>query len=525
MVTTKRDTRGFERAAEQAAMALKRAKRVLVVGHIDADGITASSIASAALHREGVEHTVRFVKKLDEAEIARINAYEADLVWLVDLGSGSFSRLDPSKVVVTDHHRPDPSASRIKVDLFSFAAHHVNPHLYGMDGSAEISGAGTAYAVAKAMDPRNRDLAPLAIIGAVGDFQDNSESRLIGYNRTILEDAVSTGLLRAEIDLRLFGRETRPLHALIQFSTDPALLPVLRSTQAAFRRADCADDEDNMLCMEFLRSMEVETKEGDRWRSWNRLGLEEKRRVASELCRRLLDCGKGTATVRRLVGEVYCLAPGLPGTPPLWKVDELGPEIGAGGGTWHPNARALMDAKEFATLLNACGRHDRPEVGKAVCLGDRGEALAEALRNQDSHRESLKRAIRLVKEGGENGIREDACCPSLRYFHGQDLIEDTIVGIVAGMLLGSPEVPSDRPLFAFAQASDGTCTLKVSARGTRDLVRRGLDLSAVMRVASESVGGSGGGHNIAAGATIPEGTEKAFLTKANEQIQKQLTDP
>ena len=44
---------------------LKDQDLVKIVTHIDADGITAGSIASAALEREGIAHEIEFVKKLD----------------------------------------------------------------------------------------------------------------------------------------------------------------------------------------------------------------------------------------------------------------------------------------------------------------------------------------------------------------------------------------------------------------------------------------------------------------------------
>ena len=40
-----RDVDGFERSGGVAAERLKRAGSALIIGHIDADGITASSIA------------------------------------------------------------------------------------------------------------------------------------------------------------------------------------------------------------------------------------------------------------------------------------------------------------------------------------------------------------------------------------------------------------------------------------------------------------------------------------------------
>jgi RecJ-like exonuclease len=152
--------------------------------------------------------------------------------------------------------------------------------------------------------------------------------------------------------------------------------------------------------------------------------------------------------------------------------------------------------------------------------------LGTALLQQDDHRKRLREAIDLVRNDPDFQARTRTAngteLRAVRYFHGGDRIEDTIIGIVAGMLLGSPEVPADRPIIAFAMARDGSCTVKVSGRGTRDMTRQGLDLSAAMRSASESVGGSGGGHNIAAGATVPEGREDEFLSKIDRIVSLQL---
>jgi RecJ-like exonuclease len=64
--------------------------------------------------------------------------------------------------------------------------------------------------------------------------------------------------------------------------------------------------------------------------------------------------------------------------------------------------------------------------------------------------------------------------------------------------------------------------VKVSARGTPGLTRRGLDLSAVMREAAAAVGGEGGGHDVAAGATVPADTEAEFVAVADRLVGEQL---
>jgi RecJ-like exonuclease len=49
-----------------------------------------------------------------------------------------------------------------------------------------------------------------------------------------------------------------------------------------------------------------------------------------------------------------------------------------------------------------------------------------------------------------------------------------------------------------------------------------LDLGFVCRTAAQSVGGTGGGHTIASGATIPKGKEKVFIEKADKIVGEQM---
>ena len=63
----------------------------------------------------------------------------------------------------------------------------------------------------------------------------------------------------------------------------------------------------------------------------------------------------------------------------------------------------------------------------------------------------------------------------------------------------------------------------MSARASRELVARGLDLAAIMREASKRFGGEGGGHHGAAGATIPRGTEVEFAKAVDGLVKAQLS--
>ncbi|MFA6668994.1 MAG: DHH family phosphoesterase, partial [Candidatus Methanomethylophilaceae archaeon] len=75
------------------------------------------------------------------------------------------------------------------------------------------------------------------------------------------------------------------------------------------------------------------------------------------------------------------------------------------------------------------------------------------------------------------------------------------------------------PIIAFADSDDG---VKVSARAEKGMAERGLNLSEIMKKASSMVGGFGGGHNVAAGATIPGDKKEEFLEIVEDLVSAQV---
>ncbi len=471
--------------AREIAEHLKKKKEVQIVSHIDADGIAAGTIASQALSRLGIEHDVRFVKKLDEKEIETLKNVNHELVWFTDLGSGALPMLDGLNAVICDHHVPARTGmSRMdRMNILSYVDipsndfnFHINPHLFGRDGANDLSGAGATYIVAREMGKKNIDLASLALVGAVGDLQDTKSLRLEGTNRDVLTDGQKAKVLEWKKDVRYFGRETRPLFKFLQYANDP-IIPNISGKEEA--------------CITFLSDLGITMKDEENWRRWIDLTAAEKSIIASEIVKMLISRGFGHEMAKRLIGEVYILTN-----------EERGTE--------------LRDAKEFATLLNSCGRYDKAEIGYRVCLGDRDEWLDRALVLLRGHRRTLVDMLHLIEE---TGITE---LDHIQYFHGHDKIPENITGTLAGMLLGGEATRIDLPMLGFALTSEGD--IKVSARTTRILVKKGLNLSVVMKKSAEKVGGVGGGHNIAAGATIPKGREEEFLQIAQQLVKKQLSD-
>lgn len=108
---------------------------------------------------------------------------------------------------------------------------------------------------------------------------------------------------------------------------------------------------------------------------------------------------------------------------------------------------------------------------------------------------------------------------NLQFFDAGDQVRDTVVGIVAGMVLSSDMADPGVPLLGLAKSPDGT---KVSARAPKELVRKGLNLSDIMRDAAAEVGGMGGGHAVAAGATVPEDRAMDFVEIVDGMIGERL---
>lgn len=460
----------FLREAERAAEAVRSAENVLVISHIDADGISAGSIASMTLDRLNIKHTTVYEEKITEEVVNRVNSSGEDLVWICDLGSGYFSEFEKKGLLITDHHVPDTRKKNGQMTLDGFSEiFHVNPHCFGIDGSVEISGAGATYMVSREVDPTNIDLAFLGLIGSVGDFQDSEGSGLTGLNRMIVDDAFAAGDVLPEMDLRLFGRETRGLVQFLQYSNDPELPGLTNSPQN---------------CIKFYSDLDIRLTFKGKNRVWNDLSPAEKERATEKL----MDLLDGSDVVSRLYGEVYTL-----------------PNFERGTG--------LRDAKEFATILNSCGRYEDAETGMRICCGDI-TALDIAEKNRAEHRKNISSALTYVREN--HLMRERRF---VQYFDAGDSIRDTVVGIVAGMLLNTDLAKRDLPIIAFADAEDG---VKVSARADRSLVNRGLNLSEVMKKAAEFVGGFGGGHSVAAGATIPADKREVFLDAVEDLISCQV---
>ncbi|RLG92796.1 MAG: DHH family phosphoesterase [Candidatus Hecatellales archaeon] len=469
-----KDVKGFfedcKTAAKEILEHVEKDGFIPIFCHNDPDGVTAGSILAKAVYRAGGDFLLRVIDRIDEKTVNEVRKIPSNFYVFAEIGSGYLDLLKPlseqTKILVIDHHRP------LEVSYPNLT--HVNPMLHGIDGAKEISGSGVCYFVAKNMGEENLDQSCLAIVGALGDLQDRTGNRCLeSLNKQIVEEAEKRGLVEVTTDLLFYGRETRPIHKAIATTMNP-FIPGL------------SGEED--VCLGFIVNLGIPLKKDDHWRSVADLTHEEKQKIFSELTIYLSKKGFSGEAIFQLIGCVYTFLRENKWTP-------------------------LRDAREFASILNACLKMGRAGVAVALCLGNRGEALDEAQNLLNEYRKTIGHRISLLFEKPQTIVEFENMY--LVRCHG--IVEERILSPIATILSSSGGLNPNKPIIALTKTEDGG-RIKVSARANQTLVDKGLNLGVIMQNAAQKVGGQGGGHNIAAGATIPANEEENFVKFVSQMI-------
>ncbi len=224
----------------------------------------------------------------------------------------------------------------------------------------------------------------------------------------------------------------------------------------------------------FLSDMHLDA--GTRFRE---LRDAEKENLVSTLSLWLLRQGVRPETVEHLVEERY----------------------------WYPPYGIYVD--ELEAYVNACSRHGEESLGLSLSLGDFSEReRAEEIRTK--HWKEVLKGLMKVEDDGVFSKKH------VQFFY-TDVA--TLAGSVAGVSMRYL-LDQEKPTLALVVADGMT---KVSARATDYLIEKGLNLAEALKLGAEAAGGSGGGHNIASGATISKGKEERFLDAVDSVVGKQLT--
>jgi hypothetical protein len=164
-------------------------KTVQVFHHNDSDGLSSGAILTRAFERQGFKVQRFCLEKPYPAVLRKVYEQEGSILIFADFAgriAPLLSELNKGRnlTLILDHHVAEASTDP--------RVHNLDPDLYGLKGDRDISGSTTCYLFALTLDPVNRDMAHIAVIGAVGDgfFVDG---QLVSQNREVTLEAVQQG--------------------------------------------------------------------------------------------------------------------------------------------------------------------------------------------------------------------------------------------------------------------------------------------------------------------------------------------
>ncbi len=438
----------LEKIKQEAEKFKKSDGTVKVISHLDADGLSSAAILTKALKRLDKRFALTIVKQLSPNILSQFKAEAYETFLFVDLGSGNLEdikkNIKAKNIIILDHHQPQQTEN-------SFS--HLNPILFGLDGNKEVSGAGLAYLFAKFLDEKNQDLAPIALIGAIGDNQESKG--FISLNNLILEDAKP--YLEIVTGLRMFGAQTRPLFKILQYSTDPYVPGITGSEQAARK---------------FLREIGLDPE-----KKLIHLDKEEMKKLVTSIILQRLGSEENPDDV---LGLIYLLKSEQEESP-------------------------TKDLREFSTLLNSCGRLNKPTLGIAACMQD-SKLKQAAINALIDYKKELINSLNWFHNNKDKVIEMEG----LVIINAENNVRDTIVGTLTSMIAKFNIYQENTIIISLAHSVDENTKISIRCSGHNPKV----NLKEMLDSVTSKLGFQAGGHRNAAGALISREKEEEFIELA-----------
>lgn len=461
----------FKAAAAHAAHQfhlIDKNETIRLISHLDSDGIAACSLMVKALNIENRKYSISIVQQLGKEVLQQLAKEEYTYFVFTDLGSGQIDiiheYLRGRKIFIFDHHQ-------LQSQHVYEGTVQVNPLLYGIDGSKEISGAGVVYYVVRNINKKLEHYAHVALIGAVGDVQEE-EGNFHYLNNEILEMAKQEGTISVSKGLRFFGQQTKPLYKLLEYSTEVYIPGVTGSESGA---------------IQFLQDIGIHPKSGREWKKISELTKGEMERLVAHIILKR----KGEPFPEDILGLKYTL-------------------------TFEEEDSPTRDLREFSTLLNACGRLNKASLGIGACLND-AKIKKRAFQALTEYRREIMQALLWYYDPKNNPqiIREDGFI----IINAKDQVLGTIIGTLASIISKSKDVRENQLILSMAQLFDNTT--KISLRIAGHHPRQDIDLKGMVIAMVQGLEGcEAGGHQFAAGAVIPSAMEPIFIERAKTILRQ-----
>jgi len=462
-LSQEKDYEGFSVAIEECAKrfeAIPKKETIKIIGHLDADGLCSSAIIINSLIKLGRRYSLTILPTITEESLINLKDDPEKYFVFVDLGSGSIDYvgkiLDNKNIFILDHHMLQSETAYNNIV-------QLNPHLYGIDGSIEISGSGVVFLFTQHLTPdKNIEMSRIAIVGAIGDVQENNGFR--NLNNKILQIAVENKLIEIKRGLRFFGVQTRPIHKILQYSSEISIPGVSGSESGAIN---------------FLQSIGINPKKKNGWKRIADLTEDEKKRLVAGIIMKRQNQGNPSD----IFSNNYLLINEIDDSP-------------------------FRDAKEFSTLLNSCGRLNKASIGIGACLNDK-KMKELAVQNLGDYRKEIVNALNWYKDNSNSQkiIKKKNCI----IINAEDEVMPTMIGTLGSILSKSADMDKNQFILSLARNYDNTTKVSLRISGSPENVN-------LKEIINDIVGsinhGSAGGHVFAAGAVIDTEKESVFIDAA-----------
>ncbi|MCF7798832.1 DHH family phosphoesterase [Candidatus Woesearchaeota archaeon] len=432
-----------------------------IVSHFDTDGLCAASIIMQALGKENIPFTKTIVQNINNDVLDEISG---DIVIFLDVGAAKLAsiqeKLVGKTIYILDHHEPQGESSFIN---------HYNPHIEGITQRNAISGAGVAYFFALGMNSENRSLAHLAVLGALGDTQERNG--FMELNNRILQHAIIQKNIKIGQRIRLFGLTSRPVLKVLEYSTDIDIPGVTGSEEGT---KQLLDD----LCIQY--------EWRGRLKKWYNLRPYDQEKLTNKI----LELKKGTPK-EELIMPTYSL------TNPDYRQE-------------------LIDMKEFATIINACGRLEEYDVALNALQAD-PVGQQQAIMQLRTYKSAIHESLQLVDALRNNNqlIQTD----NYVIINFKDALRSSLAGIIASILSRNKIYKEGVVVCTLAKDSKDATKTKVSLRLNKHT--SGIRLQRILEKITKKFGADAGGHDHAAGAVIKTEDEEAFIKALEKELNSQ----
>ena len=338
-------------------------KDIYVISHFDTDGITSAAIIIKTLKKLDKTFSVKILKRIEEGFISTIP--KDKIILFLDLGSGNLNEIRESglkDVFIIDHHE-------VIQDIPS-NVHIINPELHNKQ---KISASGLTYLFSKQVDPENKELAKLAILGMIGDSLEKEIGKL---NHDILNDTEITkkrGLL--------IYPSTRPLNRTLEFCSNPYIPGVTGNVKGV---------------LELLRETGLKpTNKG--YPSLIELKEEEMAKLVTAIMLR-----NPKAKNKEIIGDIFLLK----------------------------MFNKLEDAREMSAKINACSKLGESSVAIQLCM-EIPKAIKKAESIHAKYRQRIVSGLKFITEN--NNLKGNG----FEIINARDEIKDTIIGTLVSILSNS----------------------------------------------------------------------------------------